>query len=178
MAVRPPDAEHINYAGKVNTYVNNAGPQMHKFQGRNNYRRNTIPPRVRNQESVARCRGCNSTEHFIRSCPTRFCQACGAKGHDSWSPKCARNLWLDIDQICDNTCTQNDIEPDLSAFSSSSSVVVKANINSELVNILLDTGAGVCLIDMGTLEQLVKLPKISETKKTLTLFRPGGGGGG
>ena len=45
--------------------------------------------------------------------------------------------------------------------------MVKATVNSEFVNILLDTGAGVCLIDLGTLEQLVKLPCFNEPKTTL-----------
>lgn len=34
------------------------------------------------------CRGCQSTEHIVRNCPTRFCQACGNRGHDQNSEHC------------------------------------------------------------------------------------------
>ena len=43
----------------------------------------------RNSSSkVYKCRCCQSTEHLFRSCPTRCCQACGARGHDAWDKKC------------------------------------------------------------------------------------------
>ena len=78
--------------------------------------------------------------------------------------------------MCDNAFIQSDnIQSDneqiFSDFNNSSSVVVKATVNSEFVNILLDTGAGVCLIDLGTLEKLVKLPKENVVKG----YRGGGG---
>lgn len=38
--------------------------------------------------TVKRCRSCQSTEHIIRNCPLRFCQACGNRGHDQYSDKC------------------------------------------------------------------------------------------
>ena len=34
------------------------------------------------------CRSCKSKDHLFRSCPTRFCQACGGRGHDAWNPSC------------------------------------------------------------------------------------------
>ena len=50
----------------------------------------------------------------------------------------------------------------------SSSVMVKAKINSEVVNSLLDTGADVSLLDtFGTLEKSVDSPKLTNTEKTL-----------
>ena len=83
----PFDGEQVNYAGKVSSYGN---PQ--RYKGRFNYGKRATTPRGRNRDSKGRCRGCNSTEHFIRSGPDRFCQACGLKGHDSWNPTCAKNL--------------------------------------------------------------------------------------
>ena len=38
-----------------------------------------------------KCCGCQSLEHFVRECPTRFCQACGNRGHDSWDKNCTKN---------------------------------------------------------------------------------------
>ena len=35
-----------------------------------------------------RCRVCQSEEHMFRTCPVRFCQACGGKGHDAWNASC------------------------------------------------------------------------------------------
>ena len=46
----------------------------------------------------------------------------------------------DVNRIGDNACIQSDIDPIFSDFNSSSSVVVRATVNSEFVNILLDTG--------------------------------------
>ena len=43
-------------------------------------------PRPNNRDR--HCRSCNSTEHVILNCPTRFCQACGARGHDHTSNQC------------------------------------------------------------------------------------------
>lgn len=34
------------------------------------------------------CRNCRSPEHGYIRCPTRFCQACGGRGHDAWSRDC------------------------------------------------------------------------------------------
>ena len=35
-----------------------------------------------------KCRNCQSTEHVVRFCPLRFCQACGNRGHDQYSKDC------------------------------------------------------------------------------------------
>ena len=38
--------------------------------------------------SSRKCQNCSSTEHMVRKCPSRFCQACGKKGHDAWEKQC------------------------------------------------------------------------------------------
>ena len=35
-----------------------------------------------------KCRNCSSPDHGYSKCPTRFCQACGGRGHDGWSRDC------------------------------------------------------------------------------------------
>ena len=35
-----------------------------------------------------KCRCCKSSDHLVRNCPTRFCQACGQRGHDSKDTAC------------------------------------------------------------------------------------------
>ena len=37
-----------------------------------------------------KCRNCDSTQHFVRQCPSRFCPACGNKGHDAWDKVCPK----------------------------------------------------------------------------------------
>ena len=37
-----------------------------------------------------RCRNCDSVDHLVRQCPSRFCASSGQKGHDSWSRDCPR----------------------------------------------------------------------------------------
>ena len=34
------------------------------------------------------CRSCQSTDHIVKDCPTRFCQACGGRGHDQFNSTC------------------------------------------------------------------------------------------
>ena len=47
-----------------------------------------MPTRTLNNQP-RRCRSCQSPEHLIRNCPTRFCQACGNRGHDQTNTKCS-----------------------------------------------------------------------------------------
>ena len=44
--------------------------------------------RGRGGATQKKCRNCQSTEHLIRRCPLRFCQACGQRGHDQYSADC------------------------------------------------------------------------------------------
>ena len=39
-------------------------------------------------QQTRKCRSCQSLEHLFRDCPTRFCQACGSRGHDAWDKAC------------------------------------------------------------------------------------------
>ena len=34
------------------------------------------------------CRSCQNTDHIVKDCPTRFCQACGGRGHDQFNSTC------------------------------------------------------------------------------------------
>jgi hypothetical protein len=40
------------------------------------------------QTSQRRCRSCKSTQHLIKDCPERYCQACGGRGHDQYNSSC------------------------------------------------------------------------------------------
>ena len=48
----------------------------------------SISSNGRTEPRQMRCRTCQSTEHLFRNCPTRYCQACGARGHDAWDKNC------------------------------------------------------------------------------------------
>ena len=41
-----------------------------------------------NNTQRRKCRSCQSTNHLVKNCSTRFCQACGQRGHDSWETSC------------------------------------------------------------------------------------------
>ena len=81
-----PTSEQVNYAGSINSWI-----RPNNFRGKNYYWGKGYS-RGRNPVTVSKCWCCNSTDHFIKACPMRFCQACGGKGHDSWSPTCAKKL--------------------------------------------------------------------------------------
>ena len=61
-------------------------PRQNTPYGGNNFRRAASGPRFNRPER--KCRSCQSIGHFIKDCPTRYCQACGNKGHDSWDRTC------------------------------------------------------------------------------------------
>ena len=70
--------------------VNNVGYQ--DSQGGRGYRRGGRGRgrgrgRVRGSQQK-KCRSCQSTDHLIKDCPTRFCQACGGRGHDQYNASC------------------------------------------------------------------------------------------
>ena len=67
-----------NYRSNSYRGCNNRG-RKGQYQGTQN--RQDIQPR--------KCRSCHSTEHLIRYCPVRFCQACGKRGHDQYSNTCS-----------------------------------------------------------------------------------------
>ena len=55
----------------------------------------------------------------------------------------------------------------INSCNSPASGIVKAEMNSKHVNGLMDTGAAVCVMDLGTLNQLVPSPKLLPTTRTL-----------
>ena len=57
----------------------------HQSRVRGNSRGGYRPP-----NNQLKCRSCQSTDHLVASCPTRFCQACGQRGHDSWNSECPK----------------------------------------------------------------------------------------
>ncbi len=73
--------------------VNYFGKRSNRFTTRG---KNQSYPRSRNfrggyqasNPKSQKCRSCQSTDHYVRECPSRFCQACGNKGHDSWDKSC------------------------------------------------------------------------------------------
>ena len=68
--------------------VNNTGatyPRGRGFGGRRSARGRG--GRGSNNQSK-KCRSCQSTDHLIKHCPTRFCQACGQRGHNQYDQQC------------------------------------------------------------------------------------------
>ena len=80
-----PDAEN----GSVNSVDN--GQRQNRFRGRGRGRglgRGRGRGSGGQSGSQRTCRACQSSDHFIKDCPTRFCQACGGRGHDQYSSNC------------------------------------------------------------------------------------------
>ena len=66
--------------GRFNANNRNFRRGYRNFQG---YRRGTTT-----NKNEMKCRSCQSSEHLVKDCPTRYCQACGNRGHDSWQESC------------------------------------------------------------------------------------------
>lgn len=65
------------------------------FQDRSNGSVNRVQQRGSRGSGKGRgtprqCRNCDSTEHLVRQCPSRFCPACGGRGHDAWEKSCPK----------------------------------------------------------------------------------------
>ena len=54
-------------------------------RGRGSFPQNSAGQRSTSQR---KCRACQSTQHLIKDCPQRFCQACGGRGHDQYNSAC------------------------------------------------------------------------------------------
>ena len=73
----------LNNPGGNNRYSRPSGSRG--FAGGRNFR-----GRYQGNRSPCKCRSCQSPGHFVRECPTRFCQSFGAQGHDAWNPTCPK----------------------------------------------------------------------------------------
>ena len=102
-----------------------------------------------------RCRACQSPSHFFRNCPVRHCQACGTKGHDAWNRTCPKYSWLTKPDVDLDTQVSIDTEQfDTINENADFSVVVRGMINDNPTNVMLDTGASLSVIDMGTIDHM------------------------
>ena len=57
--------------------------------GRGSYRgNNRSRGRSQVRNSTRKCRSCGSSDHIIKDCPEKFCEACGKRGCKWWSREC------------------------------------------------------------------------------------------
>ena len=85
------DEERVNFSGATSHRGRSSGyrPNFNSRRGQGNPCRGFRNPSAPKQQGNMRCRNCQSQEHLYRSCPVRFCQACGQRGHDAWDRSCA-----------------------------------------------------------------------------------------
>ena len=86
------DVDGISTDSSGNANVNSVTRGRAASRGNRFQRRGSSYPSRRPQGRGGRndrkCRGCQSTGHIVKDCPTRFCQACGQRGHDAWQQDC------------------------------------------------------------------------------------------
>ena len=73
------------------TAINNAtySPRRGNYRGRGRDRgRGRGRTTYEQNRPQRKCRSCQSSDHLIKDCPTRFCQACGGRGHDQYNSSC------------------------------------------------------------------------------------------
>ena len=66
-------------------FINRRGSRRGKFRKRSDGRNAGFQ---NNNQPQRKCQLCLSPDHLVRECPTRFCQACGGRGHDAWDRLC------------------------------------------------------------------------------------------
>ena len=77
-----------NFVGNQRTYSQGGYGYRRQGQGRVAGLKGRFRQGRNKPATVLKCRSCQSTEHLVRDCPTRFCQACGHRGHDAWDNSC------------------------------------------------------------------------------------------
>ncbi len=96
-----------------------------------------------NTTQFRKCRACQSLVHFITECPSPYCQACGNKGHDTWSSTCQNyNQWLYDTEKTDET------------WGDKFSAILNLRFGNKDVNAWIDTGATCSLIEIASLQKL------------------------
>ena len=83
----PPNVNYVT--NRVSRNPRKSNNNRYFGQGRNYRGKPQQQPRS-GGNSHLRCRCCQSTDHLVRNCPLRFCQACGNKGHDAWDQSCPK----------------------------------------------------------------------------------------
>ena len=79
----------VNYSdGLQNRRPQRGSGGRSSYRYRNSRSRGARNNRAETEQRNYKCRSCQSTEHMFRACPTRFCQACGRRGHDAWERTC------------------------------------------------------------------------------------------
>ena len=63
-------------------YVSNGGRGSGNRRGRGRGGRNS------NSNQIRKCRACQKTDHVIKNCPDKFCEACGQRGHSQFDRNC------------------------------------------------------------------------------------------
>ena len=88
--------EHVNFVRKDFTRGDTSGNTRNfNYSGyRSNYNRGNSNRGNRRSNGFnnaqRRCRNCDSPNHLVRQCPSRFCASCGKTGHDAWSRDCPK----------------------------------------------------------------------------------------
>ena len=141
MHLPPPNVNNVDeekslvdaIANKVMDKIENLSLEANQIsRGQNRYQRgrnNANRGRRGNNRQPPRCRSCQVSGHVVHDCPTRFCQACGGKGHDAWQRSCPNYIWL--------------YEHEQNTQSTRSAVVIPTKMNNAETNAMLDTGAAV-----------------------------------
>ena len=86
MSLEAPGAEYGGKADTEQAAFNVGRPNFQRKQRNRNFANQQQRPNTCTMKRA--CRSCKSTDHLFRSCPKRFCQACGARGHDAWDKSC------------------------------------------------------------------------------------------
>ena len=81
--LRSSDKEYQTEVSEVSPNRNRQG--FNRYRGNNSKRGRFSQTRT---TTPRKCRSCQSSDHLIKDCPTRFCQACGGRGHDQYNQIC------------------------------------------------------------------------------------------
>ena len=89
-SAEPESPSDINYVSKpVGRNHRKSNNNRYFGQGRSYHGKPQHQQRSEGNSNL-RCKCCQSTDHLVRNCPLRFCQACDNKGHDAWDPSCPK----------------------------------------------------------------------------------------
>ena len=67
-----------------------SNPRYNRDRNSPRYKQERWNNRRPRADDSRRCRSCNSSEHFVRNCPKKYCQSCGLQGHDQNDRRCEK----------------------------------------------------------------------------------------
>lgn len=188
-----PFENSVNYVKHQQSYPNRGrGGHRGRGAGRDSrfYNPHSNPTQYQPHRS-SECHICGSTEHFMRSCPTRKCARCGKVGHDLFQCPVPRDdhrgggaaggssrggfaqrgggMSGKVNRVDIDSSSSHKSERIANKYDDEAAAMIRAVVNGVPVTALVDTGAGPSVMSKSIHAKIGSPPLCSTTSKVQTI---------